>query len=764
LLAQLYLDEIARFRSEYTVKKALRNLPKGPNAYDALYSKTIERIQKQPTQDLAKRVLSLVVWARRPLTIQELQHALAINDGTVHLDEQSITEVEDIVSVCEGLIRLNHKDSILQLAHYTTQQFFEKNREIWFPDPECYILGICLELLSSSVFETGFCQTDKEFEKRLDSFPLYDYAARTWGAHACRTSAMNDAVSEFLKDRPKLEAMAQCLMAYRRYSQEVPRLMTGLHVTAVFGLKTGVDVLIDAGWDPDARNTYGRSPLSFAVEHGHEAIVQAFLHREVEPDSRDKNGRTPFSYACQGGFQTIAEALVGHGANTQLRDDFGRSPISYAVQYGHTAIVKDLIRRGDTQVDRATDYGITPLGWAAIGGNLTMAKVLVDNGVNVDPCDSAGMTPAIRAAKGGHGDVLHYLVEKGANVNAADKEGRTMLSHAAAGGHDKVTQLLLSMGQVEADRPCHCGRSPLSYAAELGHQTVVKKFLSSSEVRPDIEDADGWTPLFWAVDSGWDAIVAVLLNNDRVDANHKDRFGQTALSIAARMGDEDVTKALLSKKGTEVDIPDATGWTPLIQAAKNGSEAVLGLLLENGGANIDPNHQDTAGQTALHWAAAMGNTKAVRTLASHPLINVNLTDMVGRSPMCRAAARGHVAVVAVLLHARADVNTEESSHQTALRAAVEHGQDEVAELLLAHGADLERGCSNGWTLVHVASLAASSRLQQLFLEAHGLVEAEAEAELEHEDLFGLVGLFGGADSPLPGRTSSEPPLAQPVAA
>jgi len=467
----------------------------GPDAYDTLYRNTVERIKKQPDHVLAMRVVSLVVWVRRPLTIQELQHALAITEGREDLDEESRTNIEGIASVCQGLIRLDHKDSILQLAHYTVQEYFEKNRGILASDPECYILKICLDLLSSSAFQTGFCQTDEEFKKRLDSFPLYDYAARTWGAHARSTSAMNDAVLEFLQNSSNLEAMTQCLMAYCRYGQDVPRLMTGLHVAAVFGLETEVDALIAAGWDPEAHNTYGRSPLSFAAEHGHETIVQALLDRKAEPNSKDKNGKTPFSYACQGGFQTIVETLIGHEADTQLRDNFGRSPISYAVQYGHTAIVEHLIRRGDTQVDRANDYGITPLGWAAIGGNLAMAKVLVENGVKVDPCDSTGMTPAIRAAKGGHGDVLLYLVEKGADANVADKEGRTALSHAAAEGHDTITQLLLSMSQVEVNRPCHCGRSPVSYAAELGHQAVVKTFISSSEASPDLEDADGWTPM-----------------------------------------------------------------------------------------------------------------------------------------------------------------------------------------------------------------------------------------------------------------------------
>jgi ankyrin repeat protein len=714
LLAPLYLNHLTSYQSEIKVRKALKDLPIGPNAYDAMYSDTIGRIREKPHKSLAMRVLSLIVWVKRPLTAREVQHALAIDDGTEYLDKTSITDIEDIVSACEGLVRLDHKDSTLQLAHYTMQEYLLKNRKILFsdPDPECYILAICLGLLVSPAFAAGFCPTDEEFEKRLDSFPLYDYAARTWGAHALCAPDMDGRVLELLQDRPKLEAMAQCLMAYRRYGQEVPRLMTGLHIAALFGLETGVDALLAAGWDSNARNTYGRSPLSFAAEHGHKTIVRELLRQGAELNSGDNFGKIPFSYACQGGFQTTVEILMGHGAgaNTQLRDDFGRSPISYAAQHGHKGIVELLIRRGDTQVDAKNTNGITPLGWAAFGGNLAVARLLVENKVSVDPRDSTGMTPAMRAAKGGHADVFRYLVEEGADVNAADKEGRTSLSHAA----------------------------------ELDRQAVVEAFLSRSGADPDLGDGDGWTPLFWAVDEGWAGIVALLLGDERVDANHQDRFGQTALSIAARMGDEAVTKVLLDREGIQVNVPDYTGWTPLIHAAKNGSEEILRLLLavEQGGVSTDPNQPDVAGQTALHWAAKMGNTGAVRTLVSHPLIDVHVTDLAGRSPMWRAAANGHIAAVAALLDARADVNTQESSGRTALRASVERGQDEVAELLLAQKADPERGCPSrgGWALFHVASFTASSRLQRL-LEVNRAVGTGAE-----DDFLGLVGLFG-SDSP-----------------
>jgi hypothetical protein len=42
----------------------------------------------------------------------------------------------------------------------------------------------CVTYLSFDAFETGFCQTDEEFEARLQLNALYDYAARHWGHHA----------------------------------------------------------------------------------------------------------------------------------------------------------------------------------------------------------------------------------------------------------------------------------------------------------------------------------------------------------------------------------------------------------------------------------------------------------------------------------------------------------------------------------------------------------------------------------------------------
>jgi hypothetical protein len=49
------------------------------------------------------------------------------------LDEENLPDIEDIVSVCAGLVSVDQERDIIHLVHYTTQEFFEELGEICFP-------------------------------------------------------------------------------------------------------------------------------------------------------------------------------------------------------------------------------------------------------------------------------------------------------------------------------------------------------------------------------------------------------------------------------------------------------------------------------------------------------------------------------------------------------------------------------------------------------------------------------------------------------
>lgn len=73
---------------------------------------------------LAKEALSWIVYAFRPLQIQELQHALATRAGDPDFDEEALPRAEYLLSICAGLVIIDGKSNIIRLVHYTTQEYF----------------------------------------------------------------------------------------------------------------------------------------------------------------------------------------------------------------------------------------------------------------------------------------------------------------------------------------------------------------------------------------------------------------------------------------------------------------------------------------------------------------------------------------------------------------------------------------------------------------------------------------------------------------
>jgi hypothetical protein len=64
-------------------------------------------------EELAKQVLSWITCAKRPLTTLELQHALAVEVSKPNLDQENLLEIEDMVSVCAGLVTVDQESGII---------------------------------------------------------------------------------------------------------------------------------------------------------------------------------------------------------------------------------------------------------------------------------------------------------------------------------------------------------------------------------------------------------------------------------------------------------------------------------------------------------------------------------------------------------------------------------------------------------------------------------------------------------------------------
>ena len=616
--------------------------------------------QSKDQEELAKQVLWWITCAKRPLSTSELQCALAVEIGESLFDKDNLPQVEDIISVCAGLVTVDKESSIIRLVHYTAQEYFDRTQGKWFPNVETDIATICATYLSFNDFESGICQNDEQFELRLETNQLYDYAAHHWGHHARAAPTSCHSVLEFLKKQAQVEASSQALIAvkkwsgHKRYSQETPKQMTGLHLAAYFGIYDTVRELLSTN-DPDPNDSFGQTPLSWAAVRGHEAIVKLLLETNmVNIDSKDsKYSRTPLLWAAESGHEAVVKLLLEtNKVNIDSKDSrYGRTPLLWAVinghedviklllnegadfeaaEYGHEAVIRLLLETNKGRVDsKSSRYGRTPLLWAVMNGLEAIIKLLLDKGANFEAKDEDwGRTPLSWAAENRHEAVIKLLIDKGAELEAKDKHwGLTPLLWAAKKGYDTVIRLLLDQG-AEPEAKDKEGRTALSHAAPAGHQAVVKLLLDTDKVDIDSKAKNGRTPLSRASENGREAIVQLLLNTGKVDVDSKDTYGQTPLSYAAQNGHKAIVQLLLETAKVKPDSKDNQGWTPLSRAAVSGHEAVVRLLLESPG-NVNIDWKDPSGFTPLMRAASKGHVAVVRLLLDADKVDLNLKDSSG---------------------------------------------------------------------------------------------------------------------------------------
>jgi len=121
-----------------------------------------------------------------------------------------------------------------------------------------------------------------------------------------------------------------------------------------------------------------------------------------------------------------------------------------------------------------------------------------------------------------------------------------------------------------------------------------------------------------------------------------------------------------------------------LTAAGQGNIGQLTELADQ--VNVDARLSED-GETALHRAASRGHLKAVALLLDRGA-KLDAVDGEGVTPLVLASYRGQTEVVKLLLVRGADVNAREKRNGlSSLSHAVGRGDRELVSVLLAHGAD-----------------------------------------------------------------------------
>jgi len=422
---------------------------------DGAYDATLDRIKGQGKGKSALGMATLMWISRseRPMHIGELSEALGVEIGSRDMDRDNIPPEKTLLASCLGLATVD-ESSVVRLVHFTLQEYFNQHSE-HFKNPQATIAEVCLTYLNfDSVIELSPSLNRAPVETRL-----LQYASTYWGLYA--RNGLTEAVKSLalrLLGKFGRHISAKLLLwgnfdlweRGRRYSAG----FTGLHCAAYLGLdKIAIGLLKDVeGCGADMVDGWGRTPLMWAAESGHEGIVKLLLDRkEVNPDSRDNSDQTPLWRAAFGGHEGIVKLLLDRkDVNPDSRDQNDLTPLSGAAFGEHEGIVKLLLDRKEVNPDSRNKWEQTPLWRAAERGHERIVKLLLDRKeVNPDSKDEDGNTPLSSAASGGHEGIVKLLLDrKEVNPDSRDNDDKTPLWRAAKGGHEGIVRLL--QGRVQA--------------------------------------------------------------------------------------------------------------------------------------------------------------------------------------------------------------------------------------------------------------------------------------------------------------------------
>ncbi|KAL9118809.1 MAG: hypothetical protein Q9187_004635 [Circinaria calcarea] len=707
----------AKKRNRREVRTALHDLPEELNH---TYDETMKRIESQDPGDfeLAKRVLSWISFAFRPLTVKEIKHALAVQPTDTYMDEEGLSDEELLVSVCAGIVTIDEQSDIIRLVHYTTQEYFEleRTRARYFPTAHADIAKTCLTYLSFTTFADGSCSDLYELTDRCKTYPFLEYAAAKWGHHA-HASSETTVLPEIIKflvqsSNASFSSQMKLLESESRESNPVSDLKyqrrcnyvtPGLCIAASFDLKETVKTLLDEGADIGANDSEGLTALHWAAVYGCGSVLELLLEDGTNIEAETISPR---------------KARLGYGISKEMDNPyweaFKRHPLHFAVQFSTKEIVKLLLERGaDIKAKDAEEW--TVLHFAARRDDDALVQLLLDNGADVEARNKKGGTPLFTAAVRWGKGVVQILLDNGVDVEARNEDGETPLYVAAKEGCDEVVRLLLKNGaDIEARNKY--GETPLCVAAKWGRDDAVQLLLKNgAEIEARV--INGGTPLYAAAESGEDAVVRLLLKNGADIAARNER-GETPLFLAASGWRSDGVVRIFLDNGADIEARNNDGETPLYAAAERGHYNIVQLLLKNG---ADIGARNNAGQTPLHAGAAGAvatehNDDVVRVLLENGA-NVEVRDKYGETPLFAAAEWGHYSIVQLLLKNGADIEARNNAGQTTLfaAAALEWAKD-VVQILLDNGADIEARNNDGETPLYAAAREGCDEVVQLLLD------------------------------------------------
>ena len=387
-----------------------------------------------------------------------------------------------------------------------------------------------------------------------------------------------------------------------------------------------VQLLLESGAEVDVTNDYGATPLAEAVKAVNEPLVRALLAAGADPDSPNADGQTALMLSADIGAFEIARLLVVHGADVNAREFWrDQTALMWAIDGRFADLAAFLIEQGADVTQRAasTDWdsqitsepraqyrpsgGLTPLLLAARSACVPCAEAVLNAGADINQPTLEGVTPLMLALDNMNFEVADLLLDQGANPHYSDWWGRTALYIAV--------DVNSGMGGVQR--------------SQVTSMDLIGRLLAAGvEVNQQLN----------------------FHRPGRTGGINSARFGDDLLTtgasplLRASITHDHAAMRVLLEHGALVDLPNVMGVTPLMAAASLGVRYHPQIFSRTPDFENDPELEDKVIESMTILLEAGADINAEVTDVSSRSARIarpsQMTDRAGQTALFRAASRG----------------------------------------------------------------------------------------------------------------------------
>lgn len=420
-----------------------------------------------------------------------------------------------------------------------------------------------------------------------------------------------------------------------------------------------IKILLDNNFDLK-RESY---ILSYAMENSDENIIKYLV----------ENGADMYSYEITALYQAVlnlnpklVEYFLDKGASIEKAggtDVYGnimmaaagskfnnsndKSPVDLEAleksAENSAKITEMLIGKADKNIINDSLEGKTPLIIAVGNSYIDTAKILIENGANINAVDFEGWSALSYVVNNGDIEIAKLLLE-----NKAKIKGELLLAIKSPIVESRINMMkLLIDNKANINYTDENGFNPLNIAIESGNMELTK-FLITNGANVNSLMQDGLSLIGYAIaQNNMDLLQILIENGANVNYTNGDSWANTPLQTASRLGLDNVVRILLTRNA-DINAVDMNGNTALHTAALNSQLSVVKLLLEK---NPNLDIQNKVGNTALHSAVISGNIDIVGELVLKGA-NTKIRNNDGKYPRDIARANNSAAIFEVLREAK----------------------------------------------------------------------------------------------------------------